>query len=231
LAAAQMPMTTIDLGIRQTQQRIFLRQALARSMAASTAQARPARSPGTIGSRSPSPRLPSRSRASGTSGFAPVAPYLMPKQLAQRTPAHSKEAERFFAGLLGSYSSMAQRKGVQPNDVSRAASFIISSLLYISNDGRVADAAQLEGLRRQMREIFSSDPEFQRLSNRQRQELYESYVIQAMHLTGLFEDAKRQDDKMRLREIQLGARRNIEELLGVRWNAVQLTQQGIVFAS
>jgi hypothetical protein len=145
------------------------------------------------------------------------------------TPAHREEAERFYSRFLEAHASMARRKGVPANDVSRAASFAISTLYYVHRGGETLGEGQLEALRAQMRELFAGDEEFQRLPARARQELYESYVIQGMAVSAIYDGARQAGDKRKAEEMQQAARQTLRELLGVSADRLAFTNRGVEF--
>jgi hypothetical protein len=172
---------------------------------------------------------PQTTTPSGDTTFVPAGHNILPPRLAANTPAHRQEAERFYGQLLDAYAAMARRKGVPTNDVARAASFAISSLYYVHRGGEDLSNDQLEALRAQMRELFSEDEQFQRLSARGRQELYESYVIQGMAVSSVYDGARQQGDRRKADEMQAAARQSLRELLGVPADQISITSNGVEF--
>jgi hypothetical protein len=178
----------------------------------------------------PSPRTrpaSSARAAAGTTTFKSVAPALVPRQLAARAPAEREEAERFFAKLLEEYREIMRRKGLPANDVARAASFLVAISHDVYSDGGDLGPAQLDGLREQMREVFAEDAEFQRLSDREKQELFENYAIIGMYLSGV--PASRGDDREWLAEMRRLARTQLEETFGVPVDRLVFTDEGVKY--
>lgn len=166
--------------------------------------------------------------AGGTTTFRPVAPMIAPQQLAAKVPAERKELEKFYAGLLEDYRRILRGKGVPENDVARAASFavVVSHDVYNERD---LTQAQTEGLRRQMREIFAEDAEFQRMPDRARQELYESYAIIGMLISSLYDGSVRGNHQKGIEQMRSLARTQLEETFGVPVERLAFTDDGVKY--
>jgi hypothetical protein len=165
--------------------------------------------------------------AAGATTFRPVAPMLVPRLLAERAPAEREKAERFFAGLLEEYREIMRGKGLPPNDVARAASFLVAISHDVYGGGGKLGPGQLDGLREQMREVFAEDAEFQRLSDREKQELFEGYAIVGMYLSGV--PASRGDDREWLAQMRRLARTQLEETFGVSVDRLVFTNEGVKY--
>jgi hypothetical protein len=183
---------------------------------------------GKPGQQSPQTHPASSPRtAAGTTTFRPVAPALVPRLLAARAPAEREEAERFFAKLLEQYREITRRKGLPPNDVARAASFLVAVSHDVYGDGGDLGPGQLDGLREQMREVFAEDAEFQRLSDREKQELFEGYAIIGMYLSGV--PASKGDDREWLAQMRRLARTQLEETFGASVDRLVFTNEGVKY--
>jgi hypothetical protein len=150
---------------------------------------------------------------------------LVPRQLAARAPADRAEAERFFAKLLEEYREIMRRKGVPQNDVARAASFLVAISHDVYSDEGDLSQGQLEGLREQMREVFAEDAEFQRLPDREKQELFEGYAIIGMYLSGV--SASSSADREWHAQMRRLARTQLEETFGVSADKLVFTNDGV----
>lgn len=173
--------------------------------------------------------VPSRTPA-GTTVFRPTGRHILPARLAGRTPAHRAEAEAWFVKLLDTHADLVRRKRAPANDVARAASFVISGMYYVHRDGAALTDAQLEGLRRQMADIFAHDASFQRLDARARQELYESYVIQGMAIPATFDGARQAGLRDKAAQMQRAARVSLQVLLGVPAARLRFGDEGVSFS-
>ena len=187
---------------------------------------RPTSSPPPSGTRHPNP-TPNTTGAS--TSFRPVAASLVPQQLAAKTPAHRKEADEFFNRLLEAYREMARDKGAPLNDVARAAAFSLLSSYYVYNGRETLTPQQMEAVRRQMREMLLDDADFQRLGDRQKQELYESYVILGMFVGSIYDGASKRGDKTKVAEMRELARRQLEGAFGVPVGQLRFTDAGVEF--
>lgn len=183
---------------------------------------------GKPGQQSPQTRPVSSPRpAAGATTFKPVAPALVPRQLAARAPAEREEAERFFTRLLEEYREIMRSKGLPPNDVARAASFLVASSHNVYSVGGDLAPGQLDGLREQMREVFAEDAEFQRLSDREKQELFEGYAIIGMYLSGV--KASDSGDREWLAQMRRLARTQLEETFGAPADKLVFTNDGVKY--
>jgi len=179
-AQTMMDLSTIDLGIQQIQQNTFLFDSMNRSMAATP---RPGNSKRTA-TRRPAPGSPSNTNggagvglpaAAGQTTFRPVAPSIMPQRLAAqmgRTPEERDRLEKFFALLLTDYKEMAVERGAPLNDVARASSFAVGTSYDVYNAGHPLGDKAFQAVRAQMYEALETSPKFQRLGDRERQEMY-----------------------------------------------------------
>lgn len=168
-------------------------------------------------------------RQGGTTTFQPVAASILPRRLAAKTPAHRDEAERFFAELLSTYRDLLREKRAPENDVARAVSFAVANSYSVYNDGRFLTDKQLEGLRGQMREVFTEDLQFQRLSNREKQELYESYAITGMYVSAMYDSASKDGDRKVVAWMRELARTQLEETFGVSVDKLVFTNDGVKY--
>lgn len=197
-----------------------------------TPRPQPRRAPSTKpGTTTGAPTRPASSTqpAPGPTTFNPVAPMLAPHQLAAKMPAERKETEEFYAGLLQTYREMLRERGLPENDVARAASFAVSVSYNVYSDGRFLTEQQLAGLREQMREVFSEDQEFQSLSDRDKQELYESYAIIGMFLSSIYDGARKANHQKGLEQMRHLARTHLQETFGAPAEQLAFTDDGVKY--
>jgi hypothetical protein len=172
------------------------------------------------------------SAGDGSTTFQPVAQRVLPALLAQdkaTSPGERKEIEQFFDKLLDTYKDAVRQKGATQNDVARAASFLLFNSYYIYRDGRELTAQQMDAAREQLHDAFATDTQFQRRSNRDKQEIFESYAITGIYLGAIYEGAKRAGDHAKVAEMQALARQQIEETLGAPINQIAFTDNGIEY--
>lgn len=240
--ASAQDTSTISLGIRQIQQRILLRHSLARAAmrreiarggqpsgggGTTTTTARRPRSTGTTVPKSTGTTAP---KPAGTTTFSPVAPMLVPQELASqlgKTPDERAKLERMFSQLLENYRSNLRRNNAPPNDVARAASYLIASSYMVYNNTEPLSDAQYKALREQMHDTFTADAKFQSLSNRERQELFEGYGITGAWIDVGYNLVRQNNDGQAMAQWREMARKNLESMLGAQPEQLSFTDQGV----
>lgn len=221
-AAAQtmMDLGTLSLGIQQTQQDMFLNQSINQRLAtAPEANARPGRS-------APEPRRgPAPAEATR---FHPAPGDLTPVRFAaQAAPDRRAALQRYFTDLLADYRKAALAKQAPANDVSRAAVYYIASLAYVNAGGRDLTLQQADALRAQMHDAFGANPRFRALNDRERQEMFEGYVIQGGHITNAFDNARDKGDRARMAQLQAISRDSLQRMMGAPPEQIRFTASGI----
>lgn len=170
----------------------------------------------------------------GTTTFRPVAPMLIPQQLASeaKNPAERQGTEKFYAGLLNTYKQMMRQKGAPMNDVARAASFMAINSYYTYTGGRELTARQMDALREQFRIAYANDAGFQHLADRERQSNYESYAIIGTFLASAYESFKgahQEGDAAKLQNLREIARKQLEATFGVPVDQISFTNNGVEY--
>jgi hypothetical protein len=168
----------------------------------------------------------------GTTTFEPVGGPMAPARLAKdfaKKPGDRDKMQKFFAQLLETYKEILRNKGVPENDVARAASFAISASYGVLKQYLPADEREFDGVRAQIRQLFSTSEKFQRLSDRQRQELYEGYAIVGMFVSTVESLPPEKRDPAMVAESRRFARVYLEQLFGVPAEKLRLTAKGIEF--
>ena len=229
-APAQMMMNTLDLGIQQIQQSSSLSVSIGQSMMNSDLPWRSGANSRGPARRGDAPRRGSAPapRAVTATTFTPVGPPLVPREVASVWPAERRaEAEGVYTRWLDEYRALARGKGLAPNDVARAASYLIANIAAIER-GRDLTARQLEPMRRQMHDFFARSPAFARMGNRERQQLFEIYVIMGTILDDRYRAARSRNDTEDLRRLHGINDRWTRDLLHAPLERVRFTDAGIV---
>ena len=208
------------------------RRTMSDRAAARAALEKKRRSSSTSGGLGTRPALPMPSTpAAGSVTFRPVADQIAPRQMALTfgdTPEEQRRLEALFSEALEHYRGRLKQAGLPTNDVARAASYLVTASYHAANDERVLlDEAQLDALRRHMRQLFSTDETFQRMSDRERQELFEDYGITATWIDAGYHLVKQAGDKKGLSQFREMGRQNFINLLGVPPEEVVFTAQGV----
>lgn len=234
-AQTMMDLSTIDLGIQQIQDNTFLFNSINQSMAVNSGD-----SGRTNSRRRPAPGTPNGGGAGGTghpiaavqTTFKPVAASIMPQRLATqmgRTSEERDRLEKFFALLLKDYKEMATQRGAPLNDVARASSFAVGTSYDVYNEGRVLGDRAFQAVRGQMYEALAASPKFRALDDRQRQEMYESYIILGQFVSAAYESANKTGDKELADKMRKLARIQLEGAFGVPVERLRFTDEGVRF--
>lgn len=238
-AQTMMDLSTIDLGIQQIQDNTFVFNSINQSMAVNSGD-----SGRTNSRRRPAPGQPPPTGGGGTAGgtghpvaagqttFRPVAASIMPQRLATqmgRTPEERARLEKFFAGLLKDYKEMAVERRAPLNDVARASSFAVGTSYDVYNEGRLLGERAFQSMREQMYDALAASRKFQALDDRQRQEMYESYVILGMFVSAAYESANNSHDEQLAAKMRKLARIQLEGAFGVPVERLRFTDEGVRF--
>lgn len=236
-AQTMMDLSTIDLGIQQIQENTFVFNSINQSMAVNsgdssgrTNSSRPrSGGPATTGGTGGGAGHPV---AAGQTTFRPVAASIMPQRLAAqmgRTPQERDKLEKFFTLLLTDYKNMAVERGAPLNDVARASSFAVGTSYDVYNEGRMLGDKAFQAVRRQMYEALAASPKFRALDDRQRQEMYESYIILGQFVSAAYESANKANDKALAEKMRKLARIQLEGAFGVPVERLRFTDEGVRF--
>lgn len=214
---------------RQTMtDRAVARAALRKKRQTSAANGAPGPRPMTLPPSLPMPSTP----AAGSVTFRPVADQIAPRNMALAlgdTPAEQKRIEALFSEALEHYRGRLKQAGLPTNDVARAAAYLVTASYYAANDGVELNDAQLDGLRKYLREFFATDETFQRMSDRERQELFEDYGITATWLDAGYNIVKQAGDKEGVRQWREMGRKNFMAVLGAPLEKVVITPDGVEY--
>jgi hypothetical protein len=157
-------------------------------------------------------------------------PRQMARAMAPQDPAEQRRLEQMFSDLLENYRDRLKQAGAPLNDVSRAAAYLVTASYAVSHDERVKlDDAQLTALRRHMTEVFSEDESFQRMSDRERQELFEDYGITATWIDVGYNIVRQAGDVEAMKQWREMARQNFVNVLGAPPERVVFTPRGVEY--
>lgn len=164
--------------------------------------------------------------ATGSTFFRPAGPPIMPRQFAARFTRDRAGAESYLNSLLDDYHMLLQRRRARPYDVSRAASFLISVSYFVLHSRELSEA-QFGGLWSQLGEAIGGDPQFQRLSNQEKQALYERYAILAMYMNASYSLAAREGDRQELANLRRMATEQLQAAFDLPANRLAFTARGV----
>lgn len=169
--------------------------------------------------------------ANATTTFRPVAGTIVPQQMAAqmtKTPQERQELEQIFTNCLNYYKEIANANNVVLNDVARATSFYIEAnyMIYAGKQGLTPE--QGKGLRESVRAALSKDANFQTMSAREKQKMYETSAIMGAYVVIGHDLAEKKNDRKAATEFQQLAKENLEKLLGPI-DKVSFTDNGVEF--
>lgn len=186
----------------------------------------------TPASRQPSPRSISGKGASIDHGttFRVVGPAFVPQQLAARlgkTPEERRDIEAVLTRPLRFYTDNARQKGIPLNDVARALNYFISTNYYVYSLGSGPKQSEMDATRDLIRANMAQDPEFRRLSDRQKQEAYETLIVLAGFVDMGYGTTKQSGNEKAAAAFRDMAKYNLETLLGVPVEKIRFTSEGL----
>jgi flagellar biosynthesis chaperone FliJ len=165
-----------------------------------------------------------------TTIFRPVAAAFVPKQLALRlgkTPQERHTVETTLTDCLNHYTEIAQQKGVPLHDVARARSYFIATNYYIYTAGQAPTLPQIHVTEEQLRANMIDDETFRHMTDRQKQEAYETLIVLAGFADMGFGTMKHAGNQPAAEQFRAFARQNLENLLSAPIEKIHFTDEGL----
>ncbi|HEV2802370.1 MAG TPA: DUF6683 family protein [Pyrinomonadaceae bacterium] len=173
------------------------------------------------------------SPASGAgTAFRPVADSIYPQQLAREaatSDAERKEMEAVFRMCLRNYEANMRRQSQPVKDVARAVSYFIGVNYNVLHGGASVSPAEGTALRADVRSALGEDESFQRLSDREKQQIYETMAVLAEFVALNMSVADEHGNKQLAEATRAMAKDNLEKLLGAPAPSIRITERGIEF--
>jgi uncharacterized protein DUF6683 len=180
------------------------------------------------------PSLPSTSAgrppANQDTTFRMVRPAFIPQQLAARlgkTPQERRDIETVLTRCLRFYTDTARQKGVPLNDVALALNYFISTNYYVYSLGAGPTQDEMSATRDLIRVNMAQDSTFRRMSDRQKQEAYETLIVLAGFVDMGFGTAKHSGNESAAASFREMAKHNLETLLGTPIEKIHFTSEGL----
>ncbi|MBC8102307.1 MAG: hypothetical protein H7Z41_06945 [Cytophagales bacterium] len=184
---------------------------------------------------------PAFEQAVRLTSFQPVSESLMPARFAATiTDAKQREkAEDLYLRLIsGTRSDMERNTSNLPvNNVARAMSFAAATAydLLKTPEGKSMNdlpsqltKTHMESLRRQFAVALAGDPGFRKLSDREKQEAYEMYLLMPSMAALTYNAAVEQKDVEGQRSARGVARATLTQLFGAAPEKLHFTETGLV---
>lgn len=140
-------------------------------------------------------------------------------------PAQVQEMNVAFNAGLDAFEGEAHRMG-RPNSVAMALAYLVGVAVMVDSDQEPAEEAILT-LQAKVDAAFGQSAEFQALSDAQRQQLYEIFVLMATLPLAGYMVAKETNDDALLQTYREVAATALETTLGVRPNELRFTADSL----
>jgi hypothetical protein len=168
----------------------------------------------------------------GATVFRPVAASIYPQQLAREaasSEAERKEMEAVFAMCLQNYEANMRRQNQPVKDVARAVSYFIGVNYNVLHGGNTVTPAQGAALRAGITGALGEDEIVRRLSDREKQQIYETMAVLAEFVALNMSVADERGNKQLAEATRSMAKDNLEKLLGASAASIRITDQGLEF--
>ena len=177
-----------------------------------------------------SPSSTSSRPAAQDTVFQTSQPPFVPQQLAARlakTQQDRQYIENVLTKCLTFYTDTAKQKGVPLNDVALALNYFISTNYFVYSVGRGPTPAQMSATRDSIRANMVQDDAFRQMSDRQKQEAYETLIVLAGFVDMGYGTSKKSGDDAAAEQFRQMAKYNLETVLGVPIDKIHFTDNGL----
>jgi hypothetical protein len=160
--------------------------------------------------------------------FRPSGKRLMVQRFAaslSQDPAEVKEMTEAFTQGLKAFEAEAKRLG-RPNSVAMAFAYLVGVCVMVDSDHEAPEAALLT-LQAKVDAAFGESAEFKKLSDKERQQLYETMVLMATLPLAGYAVAKETHDDALLQTYRGVAATALEVTLGVRPDRLHFTADSL----
>jgi hypothetical protein len=176
-------------------------------------------------------RLPRNSSATATT-FVSSSEAIAPTKLASRYGKTAKEQEELAQlahELLQVSSGSFKRSGARENDLAHILAYFLRMNYLVYSDGRgELTKEQADGLVEILRAFIVDYRPFRTMSDRDKQEHYETLAILGTYVTAAHDAARRRNDAALVASLRSMARNHIEEILGPI-GSIALTRDGFMY--
>jgi hypothetical protein len=170
--------------------------------------------------------------AAEDTSFHASQPPFVPQQLAAslgKTAEERQFIESILTKCLNNYTDTAIQKGVPLNDVARALNYFIGTNYFVYTSGVGGPTLdQINASRDRIRANMSQDDNFRRMSDKQKQEAYETLIVLAGFVDLGAGTAKQSGDAKAAAAFREMAKYNLETLLGTSVEKIHFTNDGLV---
>jgi len=162
--------------------------------------------------------------------FRSTGTQLKTREIANLIDAENPQVFQLMTALLDEYEKNARAAG-RPNDVALALSFFLATNASLYHDaGQPADSQMLE-LRETIAEALLQANAFNGVTDRKKQEMYETLVLFTGFALAAYQEGKQQGNLASVRVAQQLAGQNLQALTGVSPDETSFTNQGLSISS
>ncbi|HEX2271061.1 MAG TPA: DUF6683 family protein [Pyrinomonadaceae bacterium] len=182
------------------------------------------------GGQKPTTQAPGPVSTASDTVFHSSQPPFVPQQLAARLGKTSQERqyiESVLTRCLTFYTDTAKQKNVPLNDVALALNYFISTNYYVYSLGRGPTPDQMSATRDAIRASMVQDQTFRQMSDRQKQEAYETLIVLAGFVDMGYGTSKSNGDAGAAEQFREMAKHNLETVLGVPIDRIHFTNEGL----
>ena len=164
--------------------------------------------------------------------FTPASGTIAPQKLAARygKTAQDRQALTDIGGrLLQLYENSHKQPGAPKNDLANVLAFSLktSYLVYSDGKGRLTEE-QSDGVVKILRAFIVAHPPYERMSDRDKQEAYETFAILGTFTSVAYDEARKRNDTRLMAGLRSMAQNHIEEILGPL-SSIAMTKDGFAY--
>jgi len=158
--------------------------------------------------------------------FRSTGTQLKTQEIANLIDARNPQVFQLMTALLEEYEKNARAAG-KPNDMALALSFFLATNASLYHDaGQPTDSQMLE-LRETIAEALLQASAFNGVTDRKKQEMYETLVLFTGFALAAYQEGKQQGNPASVRVAQQLAGQNLRALTGVSPDETSFTDQGL----
>jgi hypothetical protein len=166
------------------------------------------------------------------STFEPVAAYVLPEMLAKQQGSNEPERqalEKYYRVNLDYVEKLFETRGRPKNDIAVALVYYLIVNYSVAVDAQASPLTDEQKARfiDLLRETVKRDEKVQALGNRERQMMYEELILTPMALSDALGLAKKNNRPAVAEQVRKLARKNVEEFMGVPFENVRVTENGL----
>lgn len=156
-----------------------------------------------------------------TGGHAPVMHKRLAEGVKDLAPEHRKDLEGALLQLLEGYARVQEDPQLREN-LAGAFNHLFSSSYYALRNGQELNAAQRQSMLEQINAGIAMGLKERRLSDRDKQELYESVVLSGSIILGLYNDGRDRERPEQQKAARELAKELLEQMMGISIDKVHV---------